>query len=1003
MSSRNRQIVSRLTRTSSAATLAAAVVFFLASTLSSAPADAELKFVETKDLRVLYYDPEETPLVAHATQSLLASLEGHRRLFGYVPTEKINVLLQDFADRSNALASVSPHNRIFIDVAPQSDPYEYLPQGDTFRALSAHENMHVVTLEKPSPEDAFYRQLFHGKVDVDSRHPESLLYYYLTTPRNTAPRWYPEGSAVFTETWMSGGVGRALGGYDEMVFRAMVKEGARFYDPLGLVSKGTEVDFRAGGNAYLYGTRFMSYLALTYDPQHVLAWWRRDVATRRYYATDFERVFGLPLERAWQDWQLWEKTFQSENLQTVRRHPITAMQDITHEALGAATRTLLSSDGTTLYAAVKRPGKVSSLISIDRNSGTVTRLHELKGPFGLKVTSLALDGATATLFYTSNNENHRNLEAFDLKSRKSRVLLPAARIGDIAFNAADRSLWGIRFNNGFGMIVRIPFPYSQWKVVHVFRKNEKAFDLDVSPDGQFLSVSVSSPGNSSLKYHTEVKVMRTRLLEKDDPTPYRTFALEGAVPEGFVFSNDGRYLFGSSYYAGVSNIYRYEIERDSIEAVSNAEVGLFAPTPVDNAHLIALRFATTGFVPTLIEANPTDEMSAISFLGEQISKRHPEVLSWAMPPTATIPFEANVTRRGTYRPLRELALQSAIPMVQGYKDSAAVGFSAQFADPMGFDSVLVDASYSPDRALPAKERAHIEIDFHHSQWTLGAKWNAADFYDLFGPTKRSRAGYSGYVSYDRPLVYDPPETLDVVANVAYFGGLDALPGFQNVPSPSRNLSTIDVGLVSKFVRSSPGAVDSEAGHMWSIMAHTYGAAGAITPSLQLQYDVGLALPIDHSSLWLRTAAVISEGHAGAPLANAYLGGFGNNYVDNSVNGDAQRYRSLLSMPGFGIDSLHGRNLAKAMVEWSLPPIRFEAIGTPGFYLSWARPEIFASFLATNADNPAQRQSAGNIGAQMDFKLTVMHRLPAMLSLGVARGFGARGQGNSEFMLSLQVL
>ncbi len=36
---------------------------------------------------------------------------------------------------------------------------------------------------------------------------------------------------------------------------------------LGLVSKGTEIDFQTGANAYLYGTRFMDYLALTYGPQ----------------------------------------------------------------------------------------------------------------------------------------------------------------------------------------------------------------------------------------------------------------------------------------------------------------------------------------------------------------------------------------------------------------------------------------------------------------------------------------------------------------------------------------------------------------------------------------------------------------------------------------------------------------------------------------------------------------------------------------------------------------
>ena len=36
-----------------------------------------------------------------------------------------------------------------------------------------------------------------------------------------------------------------------------------------------------------------------------------------------------------------------------------------------------------------------------------------------------------------------------------------------------------------------------------------------------------------------------------------------SVPSGFVFSPDGRYLYGSSYYTGVSNIFRYDLAAGS--------------------------------------------------------------------------------------------------------------------------------------------------------------------------------------------------------------------------------------------------------------------------------------------------------------------------------------------------------------------------------------------------------------------------------------------------------
>ncbi len=124
-----------------------------------------------------------------------------------------------------------------------------------------HELVHVVTMDQAAGRDPFFRRLFGGKVMPVAEQPESILYFYLTrraSPRRAGIR---RACAVFIDTWMDGGIGRAQGGYDEMVFRAMVSDNARFYDPLGLVSEGTKIDFQVEVNSYLYGTRFMTWLA----------------------------------------------------------------------------------------------------------------------------------------------------------------------------------------------------------------------------------------------------------------------------------------------------------------------------------------------------------------------------------------------------------------------------------------------------------------------------------------------------------------------------------------------------------------------------------------------------------------------------------------------------------------------------------------------------------------------------------------------------------------------
>ncbi len=59
--------------------------------------------------------------------------------------------------------------------------------------------------------------------------------------------------------------------------------------------------------------------------------------------------------------------------------------------------------------------------------------------------------------------------------------------------------------------------------------------------------------------------------------PLSEYKFGQSVPEGFVFSPDGRYLYGSSYYTGVSNIFRYEVATGAVEAVSNAKPVSTAP------------------------------------------------------------------------------------------------------------------------------------------------------------------------------------------------------------------------------------------------------------------------------------------------------------------------------------------------------------------------------------------------------------------------------------------
>ena len=162
---------------------------------------------------------------------------------------------------------------------------------------------------------------------------------------------------------------------------------------------------------------------------------------------------------------------------------------------------------------------------------------------------------------------------------------------------------------------------------------------------------------------------------------YADWCISCKEMEKFTFSDDGRYVFGSSYYTGVSNIFRYEIETKELEAVSNAETGFFRPIPLDDGDLIIFEYTGTGFVPTRIDPVPLEHVSNIRFLGTEIVKKHPVVRDWVVGSPRAVELDPLVTHRGKYRPASELGFSTAYPIIEGYRDYEAFGWHFRFSDP----------------------------------------------------------------------------------------------------------------------------------------------------------------------------------------------------------------------------------------------------------------------------------------------------------------------------------
>jgi hypothetical protein len=443
-----------------------------------------------------------------------------------------------------------------------------------------------------------------------------------------------------------------------------------------------------------------------------------------------------------------------------------------------------------------------------------------------------------------------------------------------------------------------------------------------------------------------------------------------------------------------------------MQPLSNAETGFFKPLPISGDSLVVFAYSGTGFVPSMIANTPPDSVSAIRFLGNEIAERRTAVQSWTPKALPAISNDSIAHLTGTYSARRNLRLDSAYPVVEGYEDAAghyavAGGIRLNFSDRLGATGLDVTTSWSPGQQLDQGEEFHARAVFHHWNWKLTGAVNPADFYDLVGPTKTSRRGYSLAAQYKRDLLNDGPTTFGYTLQAAGYRNLATVPEFQNVAASFDKLASFSGDLAYRSLRKSLGAIDDELGATWDGGVRGNYVNGVMHPRLSANISRGFLLPLDHSSIWLRAGGGTAlGGNQNDPFARFYFGGFANNRLDHR---EIKQFRNPESFPGLEINQVGGAAFGRAQAEWMSPPLRFRSVGWPSAYLRWASLSVFGTGLVTDPTHEADRRTFGSAGAQVDCRLVTLSHLDSTLSFGYAAAGGESVPTRSAFMVSFKIM
>ena len=165
------------------------------------------------------------------------------------------------------------------------------------------------------------------------------------------------------------------------------------------------------------------------------------------------------MNEAWKMWIADERKFQEANLADIRKYPVTDAATDDAGTLGLVSRSYFDSERQRDLCGIRYPAHMASVAAIHVDTGKIDELKDIKGPALYYVTSLTWDSRGRKLYYTTDNNDLRDLNVYDVDTRHAEQFLKDIRTGDLAFDAADGSIWGVQHNNGLSALVEFQAPY----------------------------------------------------------------------------------------------------------------------------------------------------------------------------------------------------------------------------------------------------------------------------------------------------------------------------------------------------------------------------------------------------------------------------------------------------------------------------------------------------------------------------------------------------------------
>ena len=502
------------------------------------------------------------------------------------------------------------------------------------------------------------------------------------------------------------------------------------------------------------------------------------------------------------------------------------------------------------------------------------------------------------------------------------------------------------------------------------------YDLDISPDGRLLSASVTEVNGDQFLRVWEIA---------EDPRA----ATRSRSPSSASGSRSRRVSCSPRTGATCTAAAITRASRTSSATRSRPARSRRCPTRKPGSSgrcrsptggCVVLNYTAEGFVPATIEPRPIEDVSAITFLGAEVAEKYPVVKTWQVPPASTVDDDKVIIGKG---PVPAAARPRAGERVPG-----AAGLQ-------GLGGHRLSASTSRIRSQFAKPRHHRRLHAgpttcratsaatwtsagSYLGWRGALSWNRSDFYDLFGPTKRSRKGYAAKLGYDWLLIWDEPRRLDsqlrprrtttrsTRCRTRRTSPTDFHPP-RRPPRPRSTTATCGARSARSTTRRASRGSVVDSGNRVNGRDHHRRSRGSSTSAVALP-DPAL---VDLAAQRRRRRQRRSRQRRSRTSTSAASATTTSTTARSSAIASTIRCRASASTRSAAL------SFVREMVEWNLPPVVFESVGTPGFHLNWLRPAVFVAGTvdrsgALGAAQGLRRTSARQVDLRIQRAALVRH-------------------------------